>query len=755
MPRFMTLACLACLALLPQTLHGATVETTLFGPLNGPPPIVGGDGQGNLVLVTQLSCSVFQVCQPFSIVKLDATGKVLLRQAFGDSSWRLQVRAVALDRAGNIILGGTTEDPNLPVVRAIRTQLAGQNDAYVMQLSPDASRVLFATYLGGSGLEDLRSLAVDAAGNLAAVVLTGSPDFPFTANATQASQQLPRYAIVRLTTSALAPRLAYALALPSSNPPPELSVSADGTVVASVPISDAPDVRQELIEIRPDGAFRRVGIPLPGEARTARALPASDGGFWITGTTAAGALTTTPNAWRSNPVSFSYLRWEGPQSITPPGPIRSLTVRLLEVDRADGNRLYAATTSGLARTENNGWTWEIVNDTPALRRVRAMATSASTTGNRLWVLVPENNVAQNSRPPDVLYSDDRGVTFNSLPTPSETRPTFIAVDPTDRQVLSVVANTTLYTTRDAGQTWAQRRFLIPISNVIADGKTIAVITSEFGGRFGPMIYALEWSDDGGESFQKPVPLPSNANGLRFDPSEPGTLYFLSNGRLVRTQRETLPNLEELPVPPIPLAHFGFQPGVPGVLLALAVDGRGLRSADGGRSWQALAPSLALPAQGVSQWSVGAGGVIHVVLPAPTEGFFGKVTATGELSYLTYLGTSSPFSHSLQFTNSGQVLLTGQMNGSALFPGERLRNPSLQFPPDLSTNADIFAIAFQPDASFVYAAAIAGIGPDTLWWSGPGTGSSVLLFGQSQSQDFPGIGVPGNGNPGIFLARLRP
>ena len=116
-------------------------------------------------------------------------------------------------------------------------------------------------------------------------------------------------------------------------------------------------------------------MPLPGEAQTRRAIPASDGGFWITGTTLGGLLPVTANAWRPSSSSFSYLRWEGPQSIAPPGPIRSLTVRSLEVDRTDGNRIYAATLSALARTEDNGWTWEIL--TTPFRIVQAMATSGS------------------------------------------------------------------------------------------------------------------------------------------------------------------------------------------------------------------------------------------------------------------------------------------------------------------------------------------------------------------------------------------
>ena len=67
-------------------------------------------------------------------------------------------------------------------------------------------------------------------------------------------------------------------------------------------------------------------------------------------------------------------------------------------------------------------------------------------------------------------------------------------------------------------------------------------------------------------------------------------------------------------------------------------------------------------------------------------------------------------------------------------------------------------AFQPDASLLYAVALAGVGPDTLSWAGAGPGSTMVLFGQTFSPDFPGVPAPGlltSGGPSLFVARLRP
>ena len=188
--------------------------------------------------------------------------------------------------------------------------------------------------------------------------------------------------------------------------------------------------------------------------------------------------------------------------------------------------------------EDNGWTWEIL--TTPFRNVRAMATSSNSLVNRLWV-VPAGNVG----PPEILYSDDRGVTWKSLPLPTGLPglPTAIAAHPTDTQVLHLAGRTTLYSTRNGGETWTQRTFSGPITSIAADATTVALVTFTSQSRFAPPITELHWSDDGGETF---------------------------------------PMVEELPFAPIAIVQIAFQPDLPGVILGLAADGRGLRSTDGGR-----------------------------------------------------------------------------------------------------------------------------------------------------------------------------
>jgi hypothetical protein len=61
----------------------------------------------------------------------------------------------------------------------------GSSDAFVTQLNPTGSALLYSTYLGGSGSDYGQGLAVDASGNAYVTGATGSIDFPTTIGAFQ------------------------------------------------------------------------------------------------------------------------------------------------------------------------------------------------------------------------------------------------------------------------------------------------------------------------------------------------------------------------------------------------------------------------------------------------------------------------------------------------------------------------------------------------------------------------------------------
>jgi hypothetical protein len=92
-------------------------------------------------------------------------------------------RAIAIDATGAIYLTGETISPDFPVTPgAVQPAFAGgEQDIYVAKVDPSGSKLLWATYLGGSLHDRGFSIAVDAYGSPVITGRTGSTDFPVVA----------------------------------------------------------------------------------------------------------------------------------------------------------------------------------------------------------------------------------------------------------------------------------------------------------------------------------------------------------------------------------------------------------------------------------------------------------------------------------------------------------------------------------------------------------------------------------------------
>jgi uncharacterized protein (TIGR03437 family) len=112
---------------------------------------------------------------------------------------------IALDYLGNIYISGFTNSSEFPVTAdAIQKSFPGKayveppdltkvtespkppGHPFLLQLPPDGSKIMYSTFLGGTGNDRwLTRVAVDTAGNAYLAGLTGSKDFPVTSNAAQ------------------------------------------------------------------------------------------------------------------------------------------------------------------------------------------------------------------------------------------------------------------------------------------------------------------------------------------------------------------------------------------------------------------------------------------------------------------------------------------------------------------------------------------------------------------------------------------
>ncbi|MEO7725271.1 MAG: SBBP repeat-containing protein [Chthoniobacterales bacterium] len=98
--------------------------------------------------------------------------------------------ATAVDTAGNAYVTGNTSSKDFPTTPGVFQQNRGQQDAaFVTELNPTGTAVLYSTYLGGNGSESGYAIAVDTAGKVYLTGNTSSSDFPTTPEAFQTTFQ--------------------------------------------------------------------------------------------------------------------------------------------------------------------------------------------------------------------------------------------------------------------------------------------------------------------------------------------------------------------------------------------------------------------------------------------------------------------------------------------------------------------------------------------------------------------------------------
>ena len=87
-----------------------------------------------------------------------------------------QITAVAVDAAGAAFVSGWTDSQNFPVLSSIRV-FSGSVDAFVAKIGPSGT-LEWATFIGGSGDDRALGVAVDPLGNSFIVGYTTSTNFP-------------------------------------------------------------------------------------------------------------------------------------------------------------------------------------------------------------------------------------------------------------------------------------------------------------------------------------------------------------------------------------------------------------------------------------------------------------------------------------------------------------------------------------------------------------------------------------------------
>ena len=100
------------------------------------------------------------------VAKLSSSGNTLGYSTFLGGSANEEGYGVAVSpSSGDAYVTGDTRSPDFPVQSAYQPALAGDGDAFLAKFDSSGVRQ-FSTYLGGSGRDYGRSIALDGSGNV-------------------------------------------------------------------------------------------------------------------------------------------------------------------------------------------------------------------------------------------------------------------------------------------------------------------------------------------------------------------------------------------------------------------------------------------------------------------------------------------------------------------------------------------------------------------------------------------------------------
>jgi len=164
-----------------STYLGGTGEDDAFG--------IAVDSSGDAYIVGRTNSSNFPTQSPYQstlkgsfnifVTEFKPLGAGLVYSTYLGGLNQDYGFAIAVDSKGNAYITGQTTSNAFPTTAgAYQTSFGGNQNAFVTKLKPSGAGLAYSTYLGGTGQDSGRAIAVDAAGNAYIVGSTSSTNFP-------------------------------------------------------------------------------------------------------------------------------------------------------------------------------------------------------------------------------------------------------------------------------------------------------------------------------------------------------------------------------------------------------------------------------------------------------------------------------------------------------------------------------------------------------------------------------------------------
>lgn len=125
------------------------------------------------------------------IVKIDGSNYGLRYSTLLGKSGMTQAMGIAEDGFGNAVVAGLTDHNDFPTTAGVFQPISGgQQDGFVSKIDSLGQNLVFSSFLGGNGYEQISGMVLDATGNIYLTGFTQSINFPKTNDADDTIQHI-------------------------------------------------------------------------------------------------------------------------------------------------------------------------------------------------------------------------------------------------------------------------------------------------------------------------------------------------------------------------------------------------------------------------------------------------------------------------------------------------------------------------------------------------------------------------------------
>ena len=520
------------------------------------------------------------------ISKLSADGSNLIYSTYlggskdgrgGTGTGEEAVYDIALDIAGNAYLTGQALSTDFPITPgAFQSSLKNESDAFVAKLNATGTSLIYSTYLGGSGLDIGKAIAVDSSGN-AYVAGSAFKDFPTTPGSFQPTRSgnsaVGFVTKVNPTGTALT-YSTYILNIPIEDIAVDASGSAyiTGTTNSNgALVSATPGAFQSAVagffdvivaKLNPNGSGMDYLTFLGGKQMEAACGIAVDesGNAYVTGTTTSSDFPTVNAVGGRRGASSVSKTTDGGSTWSTGQGLLAQTAEDLAIDPKTPSTLYAQTSDGPFKSTDSGKNWTSIRNNMR----------ASIYGGTIVKVDPKE--------PATVYADTFGSLYKSTDGGNSWK--FIidivdcmAIDPKDTANLYVGCDEGILKSTDGGVSWAH------VNQGLPGGENTWVVDLEINPNNPSAIYAATGdgifkSTNGGANWNA-TPVKTHSNSVAIDP-QTSTLYASTPAVT------SIASFDDT-------GRGNPRKARPADLTGYSVSASLLRSTDGGNSWTIIAP----------------------------------------------------------------------------------------------------------------------------------------------------------------------